>query len=129
MKLGILTQPKNEESEMSDCLFCKMVAGAIKPNVVYEDDAVLAFRDINPQAPTHVLVVPKRHISTINDLKSEDAELVGRLYLAAKKVAEQDGIASDGYRTVMNCNAAAGQTVFHIHLHVLGGRNMHWPPG
>lgn len=114
---------------MSDCLFCKMVAGAIKPNVVYEDDAVLAFRDINPQAPTHVLVVPKRHISTINDLKSEDAELVGRLYLAAKKVAEQDGIASDGYRTVMNCNAAAGQTVFHIHLHVLGGRNMHWPPG
>lgn len=114
---------------MSDCLFCKMVAGEIKPSVVYEDDAVLAFRDINPQAPTHVLVIPKRHISTINDLKSEDADLVGRLYLGAKKVAEQDGIAADGYRTVMNCNAAAGQTVFHIHLHVLGGRNMQWPPG
>ena len=114
---------------MSECLFCKMAAGAIKPNVVYEDDAVLAFRDINPQAPTHVLVVPKRHISTINDLKSEDAELVGRLYLAAKKVAGQDGIADDGYRTVMNCNAAAGQTVFHLHLHVLGGRDMRWPPG
>ena len=114
---------------MSECLFCKMVAGEIKPNVVYEDDSVLAFRDINPQAPTHVLVVPKRHISTINDLKSSDAELVGRLYLGAKKVAEQDGIAADGYRTVMNCNAAAGQTVFHLHLHVLGGRDMRWPPG
>ncbi len=114
---------------MSDCLFCKMVAGEIKPNVVYEDEAVLAFRDINPQAPTHVLVIPKQHISTINDINSEDAELVGRLYLAAKKVAELDGIAIDGYRTVMNCNAAAGQAVFHIHLHVLGGRNLHWPPG
>jgi histidine triad (HIT) family protein len=114
---------------MSDCLFCKMVAGTIKPDVVYEDDAVLAFRDINPQAPTHVLVVPKRHISTINDLTSEDAELVGRFYLGAKKVAEQEGVAAEGYRTVMNCNAAAGQTVFHLHLHVLGGRNMHWPPG
>lgn len=114
---------------MADCLFCKMVAGEIKPNVVYEDDAVLAFRDINPQAPTHVLVVPKRHISTINDLQGEDAELLGRLYLGAKQVAEQEGIATDGYRTVMNCNAAAGQTVFHLHLHLLGGRNMHWPPG
>jgi len=114
---------------MSDCLFCKMVAGEIKPNVVYEDEAVLAFRDINPQAPTHVLVIPKQHISTINDINSEDAELVGRLYLGAKKVAELDGIAIDGYRTVMNCNAAAGQAVFHIHLHVLGGRNLHWPPG
>lgn len=114
---------------MSDCLFCKMVAGEIKPSVVYEDDAVLAFRDINPQAPTHVLVVPKQHLSTINDMKDEHAELIGRLYLGAKKIAEQDGIAADGYRTVMNCNAAAGQTVFHIHLHVLGGRNMQWPPG
>lgn len=114
---------------MSDCLFCKMVAGEIKPDVVYEDEAVLAFRDINPQAPTHVLVIPKQHISTINDLNSDDAELVGRLYLAAKKVAELDGIAEDGYRTVMNCNVAAGQSVFHIHLHLLGGRNLHWPPG
>jgi histidine triad (HIT) family protein len=114
---------------MSDCLFCKMVAGEIKPDVVYEDEAVLAFRDINPQAPTHVLVIPKQHISTINDINSEDAELVGRLYLAVKKVAELDGIAEDGYRTVMNCNLAAGQSVFHIHLHLLGGRNLHWPPG
>ncbi|HHJ80152.1 MAG TPA: histidine triad nucleotide-binding protein [Candidatus Tenderia electrophaga] len=114
---------------MSDCLFCKMVSGEIQPDTVYDDDDVLAFRDINAQAPTHVLVIPKRHISTINDLNADDAELVGKLYLAAKQVAEQDGIASDGFRTVMNCNAGAGQTVFHIHLHVLGGRNMLWPPG
>lgn len=114
---------------MTDCLFCKMIAGDITPDTVYEDDDVLAFRDINPQAPTHVIVVPKRHISTINDLTGDDAALVGKLFLAAKKVAEQDGIAEDGYRTVMNCNAGAGQSVFHIHLHVLGGRGMHWPPG
>lgn len=114
---------------MSDCLFCKMAAGEIKPNVVYEDAEVLAFRDINPQAPTHVLVVPKIHIATLNDLQPEQAGLIGKLYLAARRVAEQDGIAERGYRTVMNCNREAGQTVFHIHLHVLGGRGMHWPPG
>lgn len=114
---------------MSDCLFCKMAAGEIKPNVVYEDADVLAFRDINPQAPTHVLVIPKTHISTLNDLQPEHADLVGKLYLAARQIAEQDGIAERGYRTVMNCNREAGQTVFHIHLHVLGGRGMHWPPG
>lgn len=114
---------------MTDCLFCKMISGEIKPDVVYEDETVLAFRDINPQAPTHVLVVPKRHVSTINDLVPEDAELVGRLYLAAKAVARAEGIAERGYRTVMNCNAEAGQSVFHLHLHVLGGRVMGWPPG
>jgi len=114
---------------MSDCLFCKMVKGEIPPDIVYEDNDVLAFRDINPQSPTHVLVIPKRHISTINDLESDDAELVGKLYLAAKKVAEKDGIAEAGFRTVMNCNESAGQTVLHIHLHVLGGRRMSWPPG
>jgi len=114
---------------MSDCLFCKMASGEIQPDVVYENDEVLAFRDINPQAPTHVLVIPRRHISTLNDLTDADAELVGKLFLAAKEVARIDGIAEAGYRTVMNCNAQAGQTVFHIHLHVLGGRAMHWPPG
>lgn len=114
---------------MSDCLFCKMAAGEIKPDVVYEDSDVLAFRDINPQAPTHVLVIPKTHIATLNDLQPEQAALVGKLYLAARQVAEQDGIAERGYRTVMNCNREAGQTVFHIHLHLLGGRGMHWPPG
>ncbi len=114
---------------MSDCLFCKMIAGEIKPDTVYEDDDVLGFRDISPQAPTHVLVIPKRHISTINDLNESDAELVGKLFLAAKQVAHADGIDDSGYRTVMNCNAGAGQSVFHIHLHVLGGRGMQWPPG
>jgi histidine triad (HIT) family protein len=114
---------------MADCLFCKMVAGEIKPNVVLETDDVLAFRDINPQAPVHVLVIPKTHIATINDLQPQQAELMGKLYLAAKQVAEQEGIAETGYRTVMNCNRAGGQEVFHIHLHVLGGRQMRWPPG
>jgi histidine triad (HIT) family protein len=114
---------------MADCLFCKMVAGEIKPNVVLETDDVLAFRDINPQAPIHVLVIPKAHIATINDLQPQQAELMGKLYLAAKQVAEHEGVAEAGYRTVMNCNRAGGQEVFHIHLHVLGGRQMRWPPG
>lgn len=114
---------------MSDCLFCKMVAREIQPDVVLENDDVLAFRDINPQAPTHILVVPKRHISTINDLTPGDAELVGRLYLAAQEIARQEGLSERGYRTLINCNAEAGQTVFHIHLHLLGGRAMGWPPG
>ncbi|MES9859363.1 MAG: histidine triad nucleotide-binding protein [Candidatus Thiodiazotropha sp. LLP2] len=114
---------------MSDCLFCKFVSGEIKPQTVYEDDDVLAFRDINPQAPCHVLIVPKRHISTLNDLIPEDAELMGKLYLAAAKVAKQEGLDGPGYRTVINCNEQAGQTVFHIHLHLLGGRQMKWPPG
>ena len=114
---------------MTDCLFCKMVNGEIKPDTVYEDDRVLAFRDINPQAPTHVLVIPKQHVSTLNDLDASNADLVGAMVLGAAKVAEQEGFAEQGYRTVMNCNAAGGQTVFHIHLHLLGGRGMHWPPG
>ena len=114
---------------MADCLFCKMVAGEIKPDTVYEDEKVLAFRDISPQAPMHVLVIPKRHISTLNDLQDKDAELVGQLSLAAAKVAEQEGLAEAGYRTVMNCNSDAGQTVFHVHMHVLAGRRLTWPPG
>jgi len=114
---------------MTDCIFCKMIAGEIKPDTVYEDDDVLAFRDINPQAPIHVLVVPKEHIPTINDLDMNHAALVGKLYLAAKQIARQEGMSERGYRTVMNCNAEAGQTVFHLHLHVLGGRSMRWPPG
>ncbi|HEX7029052.1 MAG TPA: histidine triad nucleotide-binding protein [Gammaproteobacteria bacterium] len=114
---------------MNDCLFCKMIRGEIKPDTVLETDAVLAFRDINPQAPTHVLVVPKEHISTINDLDEKHDALVGKLYLAAKEIAAKEGIAESGYRTVMNCQEGAGQSVFHIHLHVLGGRRMEWPPG
>lgn len=114
---------------MSDCLFCKMVAGDITPDSVYENDEVLAFRDINPQAPTHILVIPKKHIATINDLDTDDEALIGKLFLAAKEVAKTEGLEQRGYRTVMNCNREAGQTVFHIHLHVLGGRAMSWPPG
>ncbi len=114
---------------MSDCLFCKMVNGDIKPAIVYEDDDILAFRDVNPQAPLHVLVIPKRHIATLNDLGAEDAELIGRMTLVAGQIARDEDIADDGYRTVMNCNAHGGQTVFHVHMHVLGGRPMGWPPG
>ena len=114
---------------MADCLFCKMIAGEITPDTVYEDDDVLAFRDINPQAPTHVLVVPKQHVATLNDLDDSNASLVGKMMLAAASIARQEGFAESGYRTVMNCHADGGQTVFHIHLHLLGGRRMHWPPG
>jgi len=114
---------------MTDCLFCKIAAGEIPADKIYEDDHVIAFRDIAPKAPTHVLVIPRRHISTLNDLRPDDSELIGRMYLAAREVAHQEGIAEDGYRTVVNCNSAAGQTVFHIHLHLLGGRAMSWPPG
>jgi len=113
----------------SDCLFCKIAAGEIDADVIFESDAVIAFRDINPQAPTHVLIIPTCHVSTINDLAESDTDLVGRLYLVAKEIAGREGIAEDGYRTVMNCNAAAGQTVFHVHLHLLGGRRLSWPPG
>lgn len=114
---------------MTDCLFCKMVQGEIKPDMVWETDDLIAFRDINPQATTHVLVVPRRHISTVNELTAADQALIGKLVLAAQKIAQQESIAESGYRLVMNCNAGAGQTVFHIHLHLLGGRQMNWPPG
>ncbi|MCF6281651.1 MAG: histidine triad nucleotide-binding protein [Candidatus Polarisedimenticolaceae bacterium] len=114
---------------MSDCLFCKMVAGEIQPDVIFENDSVLAFRDIDPKAPTHILLIPKRHISTINDIEAEDAALMGELYLTAKEIAAQEGLAEAGYRTVMNCNEQGGQAVYHIHLHLLGGRQMGWPPG
>lgn len=111
-----------------DCLFCKIVAGHIPADIVYESDTALAFRDINPQAPTHVLVIPRKHISTINDIGADDETLIGSLYTAAREIAAAEGIAEDGYRAVMNCNESAGQSVFHIHLHVLGGKRMGWPP-
>lgn len=112
-----------------DCLFCKIVAGDIPADVIFESERTIAFRDINPQAPTHVLVIPRQHIATLNDLGPADAGLVGELFLAAKQVAAAEGLADAGYRAVMNCNEGAGQTVFHIHLHVLGGRRLSWPPG
>ena len=112
-----------------ECLFCKMVSGEIKPNTVYEDSDVLAFRDIHPQAPVHILVIPKKHIATLNDLNQRDEDLVGKLITTAARIAKESGVAESGYRTVMNCNADAGQSVFHVHLHLLGGRVMRWPPG
>lgn len=111
------------------CLFCKMVSGEIKPNPVYDDAEVMAFNDINPQAPLHALVIPKRHIATLNDTRPEDAALLGKLMHVATLIARKANVAEDGYRVVMNCNAGAGQSVFHIHLHVLGGRHLRWPPG
>lgn len=112
-----------------DCLFCKILSGDIPADVIYESDTAIAFRDINPKAPTHVLVIPRKHIATINDIGDEDEGIVGSLYSAAKDIAVAEGISEVGYRAVMNCNEAAGQTVFHIHLHLLGGRDLGWPPG
>lgn len=113
----------------TDCLFCRIVAGEMDADIVYQDEAVMAFRDINPQAPTHVLIIPKKHISTINDIEADDADTVGALFLAAKQIAAGEGLAEAGYRVAMNCNEGAGQSVFHIHLHLLGGRGFSWPPG
>jgi histidine triad (HIT) family protein len=114
---------------MSDCLFCKILAGEIPAKIVYQDEKCVAFRDINPQAPTHCLVIPREHIPTINDLTPENDALIGYLTRVAKKIAKDEGFAEQGYRLVWNCNRGAGQTVFHVHLHVLGGRIFGWPPG
>lgn len=114
---------------MADCLFCKIISRDIPASIVYEDEHVLAFNDISPQAPTHILVIPKRHISSLLALSQEDDGIVGEMVRRAAAIATERGIAADGFRTVFNTNAGAGQTVFHIHLHLLGGRAMHWPPG
>ncbi len=114
---------------MSETLFLKIIKRKIPADIVYETEDVLAFRDINPQAPVHVLIIPKVHIRTVNDLMTDQAELIGKLFLAAKEIAQKEGLSEDGYRLVMNCNEAAGQMVFHIHLHLLGGRVFTWPPG
>jgi histidine triad (HIT) family protein len=112
-----------------NCLFCKIIDKEIPAKIVYEDEHVLAFEDVSPQAPVHILIVPKKHISTLLDVKEEDNELIGRMFQAANVLAKEKRIDEKGFRTVMNCNADAGQTVFHIHLHLLGGRGMNWPPG
>src|SRR6185312_16926893 len=109
-----------------DCLFCRIVRQEIPAKLVYEDEHCVAFRDINPQAPVHVLVVPRQHVPSLNE--ATDAAMLGRLSLAAAKIAKAEGVADEGYRTVMNTNRGAGQTVFHVHLHVLGGRDLGWPP-
>jgi histidine triad (HIT) family protein len=112
-----------------NCLFCKLAKGEINSDILYEDDEVIAFRDIHPQAPQHILVIPRRHIATLNDAGPADTALMGKLILTAQQVAKELDVAEDGYRLVMNCNGHGGQTVFHIHLHLLAGRSMHWPPG
>ncbi len=114
---------------MPETIFGKIAAGEIPADIVYEDADLVAFRDLNPQAPTHILVIPRKPIPTLNDVGPDDAELIGKLFLAAARIAAQEGIAESGYRTLINCNAAAGQTVYHLHLHLLGGRPLRWPPG
>ena len=114
---------------MENCLFCRIIAGEITASVVHEGEHVVAFRDIIPQAPLHLLIVPRRHIKTLNDLTPADDQLVGSLFRTAAMLATKHGYADRGYRTLFNTNADAGQTVFHIHLHLLAGRGLHWPPG
>ena len=111
------------------CLFCKIASKEINTNVVYEDDHVVAFHDIAPQAPHHILIIPRKHIATINDFSNDDTLLLGQMMQAGKKIAANLNIAEDGFRLVMNCNKHGGQAVYHIHFHLLGGRQMAWPPG
>ena len=114
---------------MPDCLFCRIIAGEIPGSIVYQDARVVALRDINPQAPTHVLVIPREHIASLDDAADSDEAKLGQLMLAAARVARQEGLTDTGYRTIVNTGAGAGQSVFHLHLHVLGGRQLAWPPG
>ena len=113
----------------NDCLFCRIAQGEIPAELIRSDPNALAFRDINPQAPTHILIIPRKHIASVSDLTEEDAGLMGKLFLMAKELAREEGISEAGYRMVVNAGADAGQTVFHIHLHPLGGRGLGWPPG
>ena len=112
-----------------NCLFCQIAKGDTPADIVYQDDLIIAFNDIKPHAPQHLLIIPKKHISTLNDLETEDTLLVGHMVQTASRLAKENNIAQDGYRLVINCNADAGQTVFHLHLHLLGGRQLAWPPG
>lgn len=114
---------------MKDCLFCRIISGEIPAKIVYEDTDAVAFEDMNPQAPVHILVIPRKHISTTLDIGEGDNPLIGRLFRIAAGIAGEKGIAERGFRLVMNTNAESGQSVYHIHLHLLGGRQMHWPPG
>jgi len=112
-----------------DCIFCKIVSKEIDATFLYEDDEVVAFNDANPKAPHHILIIPKKHIATMNDLGDDETQLIGKIMQTAKKIAADLNIAEDGYRVLMNCNKGGGQEVFHIHLHLLGGRQLSWPPG
>lgn len=119
----------SEGEIMAECIFCRVAEGRIPADKIFEDEEVVAFRDVNPQAPHHVLIIPRKHIESVNELKEEDASLVGKMVLVAKEIAGKLRVAQGGYRLVLNTNRAAGQAVFHIHLHLLGGRNFSWPPG
>ena len=114
---------------MTDCIFCRIANGEIPATLLHEDEDVVAFEDLNPQAPTHILVIPRVHVATLNDLGEDQDILIGKMYRVAINLAKRLGVAEDGYRTVFNCNAMAGQSVYHIHLHLLAGRAMTWPPG
>ena len=114
---------------MPDCLFCNIANNKINASIIYQNDSVIAFEDINPKAPHHILIIPRKHIATINDISEQDTELMGQLVQTAKKIAQQLNIADNGYRLVLNCNQDGGQEIYHIHLHLLGGRQQHWPPG
>jgi len=114
---------------MSDCLFCDIVDGKIKANVVYQDDALVAFKDIAPKAPVHILIIPRKHIVSVSDIAEQDRDLIGQIFQVAAKLAREQGIAEGGYRVVVNSGPDAGQSVFHLHYHLLGGRQMSWPPG
>lgn len=112
-----------------DCIFCQITQLKIPATIVYQDDEVIAFDDLNPHAPIHKLIIPRKHIATLNDISNQDEKLIGHLLSVARQLAKQYQIAEEGYRVVMNCNEGAGQAVFHIHLHLLGGRSLSWPPG
>ena len=119
----------NEVEENNDCLFCKIVEKKIPADIVYESEDVIAFKDIEPKAPIHCLIIPKKHISTINDIDGSNSNIIGLMYEAAAQLARTLNVDKDGYRVVMNCNSNGGQTVYHIHLHFLAGRQLNWPPG
>jgi len=114
---------------MSDCIFCRIAAGEIPANIAVQNDEIVAFHDVDPRAPVHVLIIPRKHIAGVNDLKEGDAPLIGRMYLMARDLAQKLGVSETGYRLVLNTGPEAGQSVWHIHLHLLGGRRMTWPPG
>jgi histidine triad (HIT) family protein len=114
---------------MSECLFCGIIDGAIKGDIVYQDPSIVAFKDIHPRAPVHILIVPRKHIATLLDLESGDSQIVGEIFRVAGKLAREYGVEKRGFRVVVNCGAEAGQSVFHLHYHLLGGRSLGWPPG
>ncbi|MCA9740902.1 MAG: histidine triad nucleotide-binding protein [Deferribacteres bacterium] len=114
---------------MENCIFCKIASGEIKGDIVFQNESVVAFRDLSPQAPVHILVIPRKHIATLNELAPADDNLVSKMVRTATELADKEGLAEKGYRLVLNCNEQGGQSVFHIHLHLLGGRHMGWPPG